>query len=68
MRLFRLGSLFKNNRIGIRVIAIYTLNPFKQIIESIKCIVDYKKMGLIIFVKIFGFRATIVLNKKINKE
>ena len=66
MRLFRLGSLTKNNKIGIRVFALYTINPFSQIFNAIRCVINYRKLGLVRFIKILGLRATVVLN--VNRE
>ena len=68
MRLFRLGSLRKNNKIGIRVFVLDAINPFSQIFNAIRCVIDYKKMGLVRFIKILGLRATIVLNLNRNGE
>lgn len=57
MRLFRLGTLLKNGKLGIRLVACYTWNPFKKWFV-------FRRMGYVRFLRLPGIRFTFVVNKK----
>lgn len=68
MRL-RFGSLKnKNGILGIRLLVFYPINPVLQCADALKQFFNFRKCGLVRFLRFPGFRIVIIKQKIISPK
>lgn len=64
MRLFKIGRLRTNKKIGIRVLILHWINPLRQIIDMLKSILWLRRTGYLRVLRLPCFKISWVVNRK----